>query len=388
MGAVGIIAEFNPLHTGHKKLIDFAKSKGETLICTLSGNFVQRGDTALFPKIKRAESALLAGIDIVLEMPVLWSMSTAQNFALCGVWQLYNAGCEIIVFGSELGEIEPLEKAADILLSDEFFSLVTSKMKSGITYAAARQEPAEELGALKDVLSFPNNNLGIEYIVAAKKLGLTFKFDTLKRTGSGHDSAEPSGTFVSSAFVRDKIKSGNIGYGERFIPLEIRRIISPEYVSDIKRIESAVLGILRLKKKEDFLSLPDLSEGIENKLYFSIQVAKSLDELYESVKSKRYTLARVRRLVLSAALSFDKKFFMTPPPYIRMLGFSSKGEAHIKKSTSLVPIAAKISDIKALGKDAEEIFATECRATDLYALSLESPQECGMEYKYKFLKTE
>ncbi len=388
MGTVGIIAEFNPLHNGHKKLINYAKKNGETVVCTLSGNFVQRGDTAIFPKQKRAEAALKAGVDIVCEMPVLWSMSTAGNFALCGVWQLYNLGCDKILFGSECGDIKLLTETADILLSDEFFSSVTEKMKTGITFAVAREEVATELGVNPEILSKPNNNLGVEYIIAARNLRLPIEFDTIKREGSGHDSPDYAPNYVSSSFVRDKIKEGNVGYGERFMPLETRSSINPDLVSDIGRIENAILGILRMKTQEDFKNLPDLSEGIENKLYFSVRVAKSLDELYDSVKSKRYTLARVRRLVLSAVLGFDKKFFMVPPPYIRILGFSKKGEEHIKDFASIVPVIARVSEIKDLGRDALEVFETECRATDLYSLSLKLPQECGLEYKYKFLKTE
>ncbi|MCQ2451314.1 MAG: nucleotidyltransferase family protein [Clostridia bacterium] len=388
MSVVGIIAEFNPLHNGHKKLIDFAKQNGDTVVCAISGNFVQRGDVALLSKQKRAEAALVSGADIVAEMPVLWSMSTAQNFALCGVWQLYNLGCDTILFGSECGDIDKLIKTADILLSDKFSFLVTEKIKSGITFAAARQEAAAELGADADILSKPNNNLGIEYIIAARNLRLPLEFKTLSRIGEDHDSMIDASNFVSSSFIRGKILDGDIAYGERFIPLELRGKITEDNVADIRRIDRAALAVLRLKSQKDFENLPDLSEGIENKLYFSVRVANGLDELYNMIKSKRYTLARCRRLVLSAVLSFDKKFFMTTPPYVRVLGFSNRGEEHIKSAVSTVPVIMRVSDIKNLDRDALEVFETECRATDLYALCLNKPQECGLEYKYKLLKTE
>ncbi len=388
MGATGIIAEFNPLHNGHKKLIDFAKSNGDAVICVLSGNFVQRGDISVLSKQKRAESALKAGVDIVAEMPVLWSMSTAQSFALAGVFELYNLGADTLLFGSECGDIEKIIHTADILLSDEFSVLVAEKVKSGVTFAVAREEAATELGSDKDILSKPNNNLGVEYIIAAKKLNLPFKFKTLKREGEEHDSKMETGIFVSSSLIREKMLSGNIAYTERFMPLCMHGVLSDNDIADINRIERAILGILRTKTQDDFKNLPDLSEGIENKLYFSVRVAKSLDELYNMVKSKRYPLARVRRLVLSAALNFDKSFFMRTPPYVRVLGLSKAGEKHMKNAVSIVPVITKVGNIKDFDLDAQKVFSAECRATDLYALAFNAPHECGEEYKYKFLKTE
>ena len=386
MGVTGIIAEFNPLHNGHKKLIDFAKQNGDTVIAVISGNFVQRGDVSVFSKQKRAEFALACGVDIVAEMPVLWSMSTAQNFALCGVFELYNLGCDTILFGSECGDIEKICKTADILLSDEFSRLVAEKVRSGVTFAAAREEAAVISGAEKDILSSPNNNLGLEYIIAARKLNLPMKFMTLRREGEGHDSKEHSGNFVSSSFIRERLLCGDIGYAERFMPLEIRGSFSQDNIADIRNGERAFLGILRQRTQEDLKSLPDLSEGIENKLFFSVKVATSLDELYGMIKTKRYTLARVRRLVLSAALGFDKKHFMTTPPYIRVLGFSKRGEEHIRTAVSIVPVIMRVADIGKLSPDCAEIFETECRATDIYSLCFKTPLECGLEYKYKLLK--
>lgn len=386
MGVTGIIAEFNPLHNGHKRLIDFAEKNGDTVVCVISGNFVERGDVACLSKAKRAEFALKCGVDIVAEMPVLWSMSTAQNFALCGVFELYNLGCDTVLFGSECGDIEKLMKTADILLSDEFSLIVAEKMKSGITFAAAREEAAVKLGAEKDILSKPNNNLGLEYIIAAKKLKLPLKFATVLREGEPHDSKNEGSNYVSASFIREKILSGDIGYAERFMPLQIRGSFSPDSVADIRRADRAFLGILRTKAQEDFKKLPDLSEGIENKLYFSLRVAKSLDELYGMIKSKRYTLARVRRLVLSAVLGFDKKFFMRTPPYIRILGFSARGEEHIRTAVSIIPVVMRVSEIAKLDSDSRDVFETECLATDLYALCFSRPLECGLEYKYKLLK--
>lgn len=388
MSTVGIIAEFNPLHTGHKRLIDHARTLGDTVACVISGNFVQRGDVAIISKQQRAKFALLCGVDIVAELPVLWSMSTAQNFALGGVWQLYNLGCDKIVFGSECGDINALKAAADVLNSDGFFELATEKAKSGVTFAVAREQAAQELGVDFSLLRNPNDNLGIEYILAAKKLNLPIEFHCIKRLGAMHDGDEIVDGFVSSSYIREELKKGNIGYTERFMPREVRGILKPEHISDISRLENAVLCCLRTKTADDFKSLPDISEGLENKIYFSLRVATSLDELYNMIKTKRYTLARIRRLVLSAFLEFDNQFFMVTPPYVRVLGFSNQGLSHLKTPQGIIPVITRAAQIKQLDNDAQKVFETECRATDVYALSLGVPLECGSEQKMKLLKTE
>ena len=388
MSAVGIIAEFNPLHTGHKRLIDYAHTIGDTVVCAISGNFVQRGDIAIISKQQRAKFSLLCGADIVAELPVLWSMSTAQNFALGGVWQLYNLGCQKIVFGSECGDIDALINAADVLNSDGFFEKVSEKAKSGVTFAVARENAAQEMGVDFTLLRGANNNLGIEYILAAKKLNLPIEFHTIKRLGAGHNSNEIDDGFVSSSFIREELLKSNIGYTERFMPREIRGIINPEHIADIKRLENAILCSLRTKSANDLKNLPDISEGLENKIYFSARVATSLDELYNMIKTKRYTMARIRRLVLSAFLALDNRFFMTTPPYVRVLGFNSNGLEHLKTPQGIIPVITRALQIKNLDDDAIKVFETECRATDIYNLALGVPLECGSEQKMKLLKAE
>jgi len=388
MGAIGIIAEFNPLHSGHKLLIDTARQSGKPVICVLSGNFVQRGDTAIIPKQKRVETALRCDVDVVAELPVLWSMSTTQNFALGGVSQLLALGVDEIIFGSECGDIELLLKTADLLLSNEFQKLVTQYTKDGVTFAVAREKAALCLGADEGILKGPNNNLGIEYICAAKKIGAKITFSTIKRLGSQHDSHDIDSMYVSSSLLREKIKKGDYGFAEKFMPIAARGILRDEIVSDIHRLDTSILSHLRRKEKEDLLCLPDLSEGIENKLYFASRTSNSFVDLCEAVKSKRYTLARIRRLVLSAFLDLNNEHFLKEPPYVRVLGFSESGAAHIGKINSTKPIITRATQIRQLDETSQKVFRTECLATDLYGLSLKPETQCGSEYKIKFLKKE
>jgi len=388
MSAVGIVAEFNPLHKGHEYLITAAKKQG-TVVSVLSGNFVQRGDTAIAEKRIRAESALNAGVDLVLELPVLWSMSTAQNFALGGISALKAAGCEKIIFGSECGNIEALQAAADILISTEFTEKLSHKLKDGITFAAARQAVAEELGVEKGILDGANNNLGIEYIIAAKSIGFNVRFETVQRKGAQHDSLDEA-EFVSASLLRNKLLNKDYAFCEKYMSAEALSLFKEDSISDISRLDKAVLAVLRTRSEKDFARLPDLSEGVENKLQSALRIAKSVEELYNEVKVKRYTLARIRRLVLSAFIGLDNSFFMKPLPYVRVLGFSKSGQEQLKFMTksSEIPVITRAAQIKNLGATEQKIFETECRATDLFMLSLKTPGETGLEYTSKLIKKE
>lgn len=389
MARIGIIAEFNPLHLGHKYLIDEAKKCGQ-VVCAVSSNFVQRGDTAIFEKRIRTQMALNCGADLVLEMPACYSMSTAQSFALCGVSALQAAGCDTLMFGSEAGDISALLKTAEILLSDMFSQILSSKLKSGITFAKARQEAAEECGAPKDILSGANNNLAIEYIIAAKSLGSEMTFKTVKRQGVEHDSGAINNGFASASLIREKLYSGDFDFAKKYMPKEAFGLISEAEISDITRLETAILASLRTKTLDDFKNLPDISEGVENKLFSSVRVATSLNEVYNNVKSKRYTLARIRRMVLSAFLGIDNGFFMQKPEYVRVLGFNKIGEEIIRqrRKISEIPLILKATEIKDLSPKAQKVFELESKATDLYLLSLKKPAVCGLEYKANLIKTE
>lgn len=385
MFVTGVIAEFNPLHKGHEYLIEKAKEKGP-VVCALSGNFVQRGEAAIFEKRIRAKAALMCGVDLVLELPVMWSMSTAQNFALGGVSVLDYAGCNRILFGSENGDISELYKAADILSSFEFSDFLDKELKRGITFAAARQYAAEKCGLESEILNGANNNLGIEYIAAAKRLGSDIGFDTVERLGAAHDSFDEA-DFVSASYLRQRLLNGDLSSVKKYIPEKLMDLFVEENISRMENIDRAILAVLRTKTLCDLKNLPDISEGIENKLFNNIKLAESLEELYNSIKVKRYTLARIRRLVLSAFIGMDNSFFMKPVPYIRVLGFSPVGKELLKNiaSKSPVPVITRTADVNNLDASAKKVFECECRATDLFGLTLSEPLKCGLEYTSKII---
>ncbi len=385
MQRIGIIAEFNPLHSGHKYLIDTAKTQGE-VVCAISSNFVQRGDTALCEKRVRTQMALNCGADLILEIPVCYSMSTAQNFALGGVSALLAVGCNTLMFGSEVGEIEPLLKTADILGTTEFKEKLSQNLTNGTTFAKARQLSAEQCGAPKNILSGANNSLAIEYILTVKSLGAEMLFKTVKRQGVSHDSNSTKDGFTSASLLRENILNDNLDFAKNYMPKNCFELLSN--ISDIKSIENAILAILRTRTIEDLKQLPDISEGLENKLFSAIKTATSLEELYANIKVKRYTLARIRRLVLNAVLGIEDLLFLKTPPYIRILGINKCGEEIIKScaKTSKIPLILRATEIEKISPIAEKMFLWEKRATDLYSLSLKKPLECGLEYTKSLIK--
>ena len=231
------------------------------------------------------------------------------------------------------------------------------------------------------MLQNPNDNLGTEYIIAARKLNLPVKFRCIKRQGANHDSNTVSGDFVSSSYIREKLALGDIAFAERFMPIVLHGMINAKDISDTARLDTAILSVLRTKTAEDFLNLPDISEGLQNRLEFAVRSASTLEGVQSQLKSKRYTLSRVRRLIFSAFLGFDNEFFMRTPPYVRLLGASGRGIDTLGKGV-VYDVITKPSQIKSLGKDAQKVFEAECRATDIYTLSLKVPLEAGLEYDF------
>lgn len=387
MSLAGIVAEFNPLHNGHKYLIDCAKNDGHNVACVISGNFVQRGDTAIIPKFKRAQTALLAGADIIIELPVPWSMSTAQNFALGAISQLSALNVDILYFGSESGNENLLQLIADTIESDKYEEILKQQLLNGKTFAKNRQYAIEFLlgNDIAKTLENPNDTLAIEYICASKKLGLNMKFKAIKRVGANHNDTYSKEKFSTSTLLRDEIKKNNIDSLSEFIPDNILSVIKSSPKSDIQRLDSAIISKLKMTDSETLSNLPDLSEGIENLLYKKIKLASSYNELCELVKTKRYTMARTRRIVLSAFLGLDNSYFLKEPPYVRVLGFTSKGLDIIPKQ-SKKPIITKISQINRLEESSKAVLKLENMINDVYSLSLDNPKEMISESSEKILK--
>lgn len=348
----GIICEFNPFHKGHKYLIDCIKGTGDTVICAMSGNFVQRGDFAVYDKYTRAEAALENGADLVIEIPAVCSTLSAQGFARAGVRLLEATGvCDAIAFGAECDNTDELRRISLEIIERD--SEIREELKKGISYPQARRNVIDS-----PLLDSPNNILAIEYLTCTK-----LKPIAVKRIGKGHDSDDA-----------------------QYSASEIRKNLSANEISAMKNCESAVLYKLRTMSAEDFRQIDDVSEGLENRIADAVRTSTGLNEIYDKIKTKRYTHSRIRRIILRAFLSIDKS---TPkePQYLHILGFNENGRqllSEMKKNADL-PIISKYSDINNLSDSVKQLYDQECKFTDIYNLGFTPPRPCGTEQMSKVI---
>lgn len=394
MNVSAIISEYNPFHNGHAYHIEETRKHGAThVIAIMSGNFVQRGDFAIISKHERAKMALLAGVDLVIEIPVVWSIASAEFFANAAVKIANSLGCvNTLSFGSENADIHLLKKAAKILGDNDIKSEILNELKNGINFPKARENAIRHIwgNKLSDIFKFSNNILAIEYIRSLNKIKSKIEPLAIKRIGSAHDKRHLDGPFPSASYVRQLIYS-NENYSD-LVPRPVLKIIEEniqnhKVPADIYSMQTAILAKLRTMKKEEFKDICDVSEGLENRIFNSIKLSTSLDELYSLIKTKRYTLSRIRRIILCAFLDITKEDIYTSPPYIRILGFNSNGKNLLKelKNNSKLPIVTKKSDINNLNKNAQRIFNLEQVSSDLYSLSTPHIQKCGLDISQKIV---
>ena len=407
MTTAGIVAEYNPFHTGHAyQIAETKRALGEdcAVVAVMSGNWVQQADCAVADKWTRARLALMGGVDLVLEVPTVWATASAEGFARGAVALLEAAGVvDVLSFGSECGDVKALERVAECLDSGEYRARLAPLLQQGLSFPAARQRAAAQcIGQAVLPLVHPNNNLGIEYIRALNALGSSIRPMTVLRQGAGHNAVfarvgegtdgSPSARdamprFVSATQIRRDLLEGDWDRAEPYLLPGARQVLEGGVLNPdgLSRVERAILARVRTITAEKWAALPDsgAAEGLPWRLERAGHRCASLEEFFQSARSKRYTASRLHRLVLRAYLGITREDIPARPPYLRVLGLNGRGRALLRemKGRSGVPMVTKPAHAKALDGPGQALFRIEARCTDLYDLCLEQIPAPGREWR-------
>ena len=382
MKICGIIAEYNPFHNGHLYQIEETRrmlGPDTAVVCCMSGDFVQRGEAAVMDKTRRAKAAVMSGADLVLSLPLRWSLSSAQGFADGAVHILGMAGAEHISFGAEDDDVEALSEIAGLIAEKSVIDgTLATMMGSGVSYARARER--ELYKRIKDrasLISTPNNILAVEYLRAVRQQGLDISPVAVKRTGASHDGDTPDGVIASASYIRQLARGGRLDEAAGFMPpqsLEQLRRAAHEGAAmlDLSRLDCAMTAVLKRCSIEQLSKLPDASEGLEHRLYDAIQAGVDLEDICGGAKTKRYAYSRIRRMLYCAFLGIEKKPAGSLPGYTRVLAFNDRGRqvlSAVEQREDFVFIT-KPAAAKRLPEEERAGFELEAAASAAYDLAL------------------
>ena len=332
MKNIGVICEYNPFHNGHEKQFAVLRERG-TVVCLMSGNYVQRGDPAILDKLTRARAAVLCGADVVLELPLTYAIRSAEGFADGAVDIFTKLGCvDTLAFGCEEVDHNKIMSTARALLTPEFPGFLKIELALGRSFPAARQRALERLGADAALLTAPNNILAVEYCKAILRRGETLSPLMLHREGSYHLSDDPENP--SASFLRGREDWTG------FVPAAAQEAFrdAPRY--QLAAGERAWLARLRSMPDEEFAALPYGSEGLWRKVAAACRSERTLEDILTAAKSKRYTRTRLMRLLLCAYLGIAEERLVDEAPYVRVLAVSERGQGVLRqmKKLGVVPI--------------------------------------------------
>ena len=402
---LGIIAEYNPFHNGH--LYHIAKSKKETgaeyVIAVISGNFVQRGNTSIINKWKKAKMALLNGVDLVIELPTVYSISSAENFAEGAIKTFNSLGIvDTISFGMEINDISTLNNIANVLFNEpkEYITILSHELKKGNSFPKARENALmmylNDIKRYANVLSGSNNILGIEYLKAMRKTKSTITPIGIKREKVLYNDKYIVDEFASATAIRKMLMTKQLNDISKVMPRNSYLLLGEElkqghYVVDISRFEKEIIYTLRKMSVEDIAKLPDVSEGLENSMKNAADSCNTLEELINIVKTKRFTQTRIQRILLYALLGIDKKQMETSKkitPYVRILGFNNKGKELISEMMKLNPKLNIVTSVKkyidtVANKNLKEMLEKDILATNIYTLGYYSDSYSNLDYTNK-----
>ena len=392
--SVGIVAEYNPFHTGHKYQIDFLKQMGfDTVVIAMSGSCVQRGLPALVNKHDRAKMALENGANLVAEIPYPFSSMSAEGYAMAGMQTLKALGVDAVCFGSESGDSDMLKSIAHYLLSDEYENSLKKYLEQNLPFPAAREKAIFEKFELnRDVVSASNDILAIEYIKACAKLDWQPEIIALKRKGAGYNRTNEKDGFASASGIRKMISEYRFEQIYKFIPRESSETLATcldrgSYFLPDSRWEKAVLFSLRNKTADDFMQIADCNSELANSMEKAAAISSSMEMLFENLPTKRYTRARLNRIILAAFLDV-KNDLPKDIQYIRLLGFDKMGEEFLKNASKNcpLPVSHSVKILSEKSDDCKKIALAESRACDMQATFCKFSGEPRQDFVRKLIK--
>ena len=365
MSTAAIICEYNPFHNGHKFHIEETKrlTGADSVIAIMSGNFIQRGECAIYDKKLRAKAAILGGADLVLELPTVYACASAEFFALGAVRILNALGIvDTLSFGAETDEVASIMSLARLLAAEpkDFSDSLKKHSRNGLSFPASREAAVRDImgDAGAEILSSPNNILGTEYCKALIKENSEIIPFAVMRKGAAHDTDRTNGEIASASHIRSIIYEQGFDKAKAFMPGFAAELFDVAPIHSIKGMEKAIIAQLVKMPAEALKNISDVAEGLENRIKAAAFESDSLDELVDKIKTKRYTHSRIRRIVLSAYLGITDALRRSMPPYIKILDHNEKGQKLIAaaKKTSALPLVRNTSQLLKLKDSAAKEF--------------------------------
>ena len=416
---LGIIAEYNPFHNGHLYHLETSKkiTDCDYTVAIISGNFTQRGSTSVVDKWSKTKMALQNGVDLIIELPVLYSISSSENFADGAIKILNSLGIiDYLSFGSETPDITVLDSIADILCNEpkDYKKLLAAELDKGLSFPKARENALLDyikntntfendkpnFEEYKKTLSSPNNILGIEYLKALKKYNSSIKPVCISRFATDYNSFDFSGNIASATAIRELIKNKDFNSIKTVVPKNSYSILvdcinSGHIVPDLNCFEKEIIYVLRKMSIEEISNLPDVSEGLEFSIKKAANSCNTIDEFLDVVKSKRYTVTRLQRILLYALLDISKEDMQLSKevemPYVRVLGFNDNGKKLFSEIATKHPELKLITSVKKFvdgnsDKDLQILFDKDVFATNVYSLAFENNSLANLDFKNGVIK--
>ena len=409
---VGIIAEYNPFHNGHLYHLLQAKdlAQADYVVAVISGNFTQRGDTSIVDKWTKAYMAICGGCDLVLELPTVYSISSAENFASGAVKILDSLKIvDSIAFGAEASDLATLNNIANVLFQEPrgYTNILTHELQKGISFPSARENAIlmylNDIKRYANILNSPNNILAIEYLKALKTQKSNMNPIMVKRSKVYYNDDRIVDDFASATAIRKLIKRREYEDLRKVVPRSTYKILSRQIrdgniVLGLENFEKEIIYTLRKMSIREIANLPDVSEGLENLIKNSADNCNDMSKLIANIKSKRYTQTRIQRILLYALLEIDKKMMEDSKkvtPYVRVLGFTNKGKELISEINKRNPKINMITSVKKFieknnkpsNRTIMQMLQKDIFATDVYTLGFDFESKANLDFTNNMIIT-